>query len=174
MIRPILLIALATAAPAAAAAQTRRPAAPAPLGPAYEAAAARLIAAATADSAAWNRLAELTDRFGHRLSGSASLERAIDWMLEEMRRDGLDNVRGQPVLVPRWIRGPEQAELLEPRYLRLPMLGLGMSIGTPEGGITAPVLVVSSFEELRARAAEARGRIVLYDVPFTSYGQTVR
>ena len=41
-------------------------------------------------------------------------------------------------------------------------------------GITAEVLVVSGFEELAARAAEARGRIVLYDVPFVGYGATVR
>jgi carboxypeptidase Q len=53
------------------------------------------------------------------------------------------------------------------------MLGLGGSIGTPAGGITAPVLVVSSFADLEKRAAEARGKLVLFDVPFTTYGQTV-
>ncbi len=132
----------------------------------------RLIRAALADSAAWNRLAELTDRFGHRFSGSESLERAIDWILAEMRKDGLENVRGEPVQVPRWVRGQESAELISPRRADLPMLGLGGSIATPPGGIEAEVLVVSSFEELRARAAEARGRIVLFDVPFTNYGET--
>jgi carboxypeptidase Q len=54
------------------------------------------------------------------------------------------------------------------------MLGLGGSIATPPEGITAEVLVVGSFEELTQRAAEAKGRIVLFDVPFTTYGQTVR
>jgi carboxypeptidase Q len=54
------------------------------------------------------------------------------------------------------------------------MLGLGSSIGTPSAGITAPVLAVSSFDDLKHRAAEARGKIVLYDVPFTTYGQTVQ
>jgi carboxypeptidase Q len=54
------------------------------------------------------------------------------------------------------------------------MLGLGMSVGTPAAGITAPVLVVADFEELTARAAEARGKIVLFDVPFTNYGATVQ
>jgi carboxypeptidase Q len=135
---------------------------------------AERIIAATADSAAYRRLAQLVDRFGHRLSGSESLERTIDWALEQMRRDGLQNVRGEPVMVPHWVRGEERIELLAPTRRPLPMLGLGGSIATPPGGVTAEVLVVSSFDELQRRAADAKGRIVLFDVPFTTYGQTVR
>ena len=162
------LVALALACPAPLLAQR------AGLADSYRADAERIIAAALADSAAWKRLATLADTYGHRLSGSASLERAIDWTLAEMRRDGLQNVRGEPVMVPRWVRGRESATLVQPRPHAMPMLGLGGSIATPKGGITAEVLVVSSFDDLRTRAAQARGRIVLYDVPFTSYGQTVQ
>ena len=143
------------------------------IGAEYRAAADRLIAAALADSAAYQRLTTLTDRFGPRLSGSEGLERALDWIMAEMTRDGLENVRGEPVQVPHWVRGRESAALVAPRPRDLPMLGLGGSIATPPEGITAPVLVVSSFDELRARAADARGRIVVYDVPFTGYGPTV-
>jgi carboxypeptidase Q len=139
----------------------------------YRSATDRLIEAATRDSSAWRRIAELTDTFGSRLSGSDALERAIDWTLDRMRADGLENVRGEPVLVPHWVRGEESAELIAPRRKKLAMLGLGGSIGTPAGGITAPVLVVSSFADLEKRAAEARGKLVLFDVPFTTYGQTV-
>lgn len=140
----------------------------------YGTATDRIIAAANRDSAAWNRLAELTETFGHRFSGSESLERAIDWMLARMKEDGLDNVRGEPVMVPRWVRGRESIELVSPRREMLPMLGLGGSIGTPPAGITAPLMVVRSFDDLKARAAEARGKIVLYNVPFTNYGATVQ
>lgn len=140
----------------------------------YRADAERLIHAALSDSFAWQRLATLTDRFGHRLSGSDALERSIDWAMEEMRRDGLQNVRGEPVMVPHWVRGEESAELLAPRAQPLHMIGLGGSVGTPAGGITADVLVVGSEEELRARGAEARGKIILFDVPFTTYGESVR
>jgi len=140
----------------------------------YREVADSLIDAALGDSAAWTRLAELTDRFGHRFSGSESLERALDWILAEMRRDDLENVRGEPVMVPRWVRGAESAELVAPLARPLPMLGLGGSIGTPPEGITAEVLVVGSFEDLARRADLARGKIVLFDVPFTTYGQTVR
>jgi hypothetical protein len=34
-------------------------------------------------------------------------------------------------------------------------------------------MVVTSYDDLRARAAQARGKIVLFNVPFTVYGQTV-
>ena len=140
----------------------------------YGDAAARIIQAATRDSAAWRKLARQTDTFGPRFSGTEPLERAIDWMLAEMKREGLENVRGEEVLVPRWVRGTESVELVSPRSQRLAMLGLGGSIGTPAGGISAEVLVVNSFDDLKARATEARCRIVLFDVPFTSYGATVR
>src|SRR5262245_49892640 len=154
-------------------AQAKRAAAPTPIQREFQAAADRIIAAATADSAAWNKLAELTDGFGNRISGSEALERAIDWIIARMKAEGLENVRGEPAMVPKWVRGHESAELLQPRYVNLPMLGLGGSVATPKGGIEAEVVVVSSFDDLKAHAAEARGRIVLFDVPFTNYGQTV-
>ena len=136
----------------------------------YSRASDRLIDAALADSAAYKRLSVLVDNFGHRFTGSPNLEKAIDWILAEMKKDGLDNVRSEPVMVPHWVRGSESAELLSPRYRELPMLGFGGSIGTPPEGITAPVLVVSSWEELEARAGEARGKIVLFDPDWVNYG----
>ena len=138
----------------------------------YRAVADRLIDAAMRDSAAWNRIAELTDTFGHRLSGSAALERAIDWTLERMRADGLENVRGERAMVRHWERGDESAELITPRRKPLAMLGLGGSVGTPAGGITAPVVVVTSFDDLEKRGGAVKGKIVLFDVPFTDYEAT--
>lgn len=143
------------------------------LADSYRAPVARLVSAATADRFAWERLAVLTDTFGHRLSGSQALEDAIDWAAETMRRDGFDRVWKDPVKVPKWVRGAESLELVAPRPHRIPMLGLGMSVGTPPGGIEADLMVVASFAEFERRAAEARGRIVLFNAPFRGYGQTV-
>ncbi|MGD8278930.1 MAG: M28 family metallopeptidase [Gemmatimonadota bacterium] len=140
----------------------------------YQPAADRILAAALADSAAWKRLAELTDRFGSRFSGSQSLEQALDWILAEMEADGLDNVHEEPVMIPHWVRGEESADLVEPRRVDLPMLGLGGSIATPPGGIEAEVLVVNDYADLEQHATDARGKIVLFDVPFTNYGETVQ
>ena len=138
----------------------------------YQRDANRIIEAATTTHRAYERLGELVDTFGHRLSGSVALEQAIDWIVQQMTNDGLDNVRTDHVMVPHWERGEEFATMTLPRVMPMPMLGLGGSIGTPRGGIKAEVLVVNSFEELERRKEEAAGRIVLYDVEFTTYGET--
>jgi carboxypeptidase Q len=116
----------------------------------------------------------MTDTFGHRLAGSKGLEDAIAWALAEMKRDGLEQVRAERVMVPHWVRGRESAELVAPVRHPLVMLGLGNSVGTPPGGIEAEAVVVRSFDDLEARGAALRGKIVVYNVPWTNYGETVR
>lgn len=140
----------------------------------YRDEAARIIGAALTDDTAYRRLSYLTDRIGHRISGSTQLERAIEWAVDEMKRDGLERVRAEKVMVPRWVRGEESAELVEPVQRKLSMLGLGNSTGTPPEGITADVVVVRNFDELDALGERVRGKIVVYNVPFTTYGATVR
>ena len=140
----------------------------------YRSDAERLIEAALADSAAWDRLAYLTDTFGPRFSGSENLELAMDWVLEEMERDGLENVKAEPVKIPHWVRGEEKLMLLAPHKRELDILGLGGSVGTGPDGIKGEVFVVQSFDELAANRSKAEGKIVLWNVPFTSYGATVR
>jgi carboxypeptidase Q len=139
----------------------------------YRGLAQRMLREAQADDSAWARLAELTDTFGHRLSGSAALEDALRWIADEMRRDGLENVRLDPVMVPHWVRGTESAEIVAPRSHAIAMLGLGGSIGTQPEGIEAEILVVRSFEALDANSRAARGRIVVFNAPYTSYNDTV-
>src|SRR5689334_25108264 len=74
----------------------------------------RLMRAATGNDFAWRRLAEMTDVYGSRLSGSDNLTRAIAWAADRMKGDGLENVHTEPVMVPRWIRGQESAEIIDP------------------------------------------------------------
>ena len=140
----------------------------------YREPASRLIGEAMGSTFAWQRLAVLTDGIGNRLSGSPALERAIEWAAEEMKRDGLENVHTERVLVPKWVRGTESAEMVEPVRHPIVMLGLGDSIGTPPEGVQAEVLAFHSFEELDSKASLVRGKIVFFNVPFTAYGETVR
>ena len=140
----------------------------------YRDAAARLTGEALASDAGWQRLAYLGDTFGHRLSGSPNLDAAIRWAMEEMKRDGLENVRAEPVKVPHWVRGRESLEIVGPIPQPLVILGLGNSVGTPPAGIDAELLVVHNFEQLDAARDRVKGKIVLFNVPFTTYGETVR
>ncbi|HEY2434997.1 MAG TPA: M20/M25/M40 family metallo-hydrolase [Vicinamibacterales bacterium] len=147
--------------------------APAWLDP-YRDAASRLTGEALSSDFAWQRLALLGDTFGNRLSGSPNLEAAITWAVEEMQKDGLENVHTEPVKVPHWVRGHESLEIAGPIPQPLVILGLGNSVGTPANGMDAELLIVHSFEELDAAAGRVKGKIVLFNVPFTNYGETVR
>lgn len=186
MLAPLALtLALATSAAAQSRPAVSRRAAAAPaqtaapadtsLGAVYREAAGRIIGAALSSDVAWRRLSELCDGIGHRLSGSRALERAVDWAARTMRSDGLTSVTLQPVTIPVWVRGQESAEMIAPASQKLSILGLGRSVGTPTGGITADVIAIRTFAHLDSLPdAAIRGRIVLYDVPFTTYGETVR
>ena len=139
---------------------------------AYKPIAAKIIAASEATDFAWRRLAEVTDTFGPRLSGSDNLEMAIDWAAETMKKDGFVNVHKEPAMVPKWVRGEESLDLIEPVRQKLPLLGLGNSVGTPYGGIESEVIVVKSFDEMEKRAAEIKGKIVLFNGEWVNYGVT--
>uniref|UniRef100_A0A3B5K5S6 Carboxypeptidase Q n=1 Tax=Takifugu rubripes TaxID=31033 RepID=A0A3B5K5S6_TAKRU len=125
-----------------------------------------------AQNRSYRRLADFTDTVGNRVSGSHNLDRAIKYMYSAMTKDGLD-VHLEPVKIPHWVRGKESAEMIVPRAKNLAILGLGSSVGTPPDGIQAEVLVVKSFEELKQRASDAEGKIVVFNQPFVSYGETV-
>ena len=139
----------------------------------YKANAQKLMAAAQADQFAWERLAEMTDTYGQRISGSDNLNRAIAWAQEAMKKDGLENVHAERVMVPKWVRGNESLEIINPPHHNVPLLGLGGSIATPVAGVEADVIVVSTGDELTKRVADAKGKIVLFNVPYTNYGETV-
>ncbi len=149
----------------------------------------RIREAGLSDDWAYQRLADLCDKIGPRLSGSRQADAAVEQIAAALRAAGL-NVTLQPVKVPHWVRGEEQAEIIEypgrPAGViqHLHLTTLGGSVATPAQGISAQVLVVHSFDELRAREGQARGKIVVFDVPFnetlavngrsgTAYGQGV-
>ena len=133
-----------------------------------------IIDKAMSDSQGYDRLGEMLDTFGPRFSGSTNLEKALEWIIDEMNKDGLDNVHGEEVMVPKWVRGKESATMTAPWEKNLAILGLGGSVGTGSRGIDGEVFVVNSFEDLKARSSEAKGKIILYNVPFTTYGETVQ
>lgn len=132
---------------------------------------ARVRDAASSSDWAYQRLEELTDRIGPRLSGSPQQLAAVHQVADAMRALGA-TVTLQPAKVPHWMRGDEHAELTaypgRPGGLtqQLKLTALGGSGATPVTGIETAVVVVHDFAELQARAAEVRGHIVLFDEHF--------
>lgn len=140
----------------------------------YQEQADALVEKAQTQTLGWQRLESLVTKFPHRLSGSAPLERCIDWIASEMKKDGFDRVTTEEVQVPHWRRGREELVILDPlKSRKLEVTALGGSVSTPAEGLEAEVIVVSSYQELEQRQSEAKGKIVVFDVPFTRYGETV-
>jgi carboxypeptidase Q len=149
----------------------------------YQETANRIIKSARAGNSSYLKLQELCDDIGHRLSGSASHAKAIEWAQFALKRDGQENVRAEEVMVRKWVRGKESCQLVKPRPMRIDMLGLGGSIGTGPEGITAEVIVVDDKDELDKLADDQiKGKIVVFncampaysDVDGSGYGDTVK
>jgi hypothetical protein len=119
------------------------------------------------------------------LSGSENSVKAIMWAKKKMEEDGFDKVWLQPVMVPHWVRGKvEQAEIVKSKLFKnrkLNIATLGGSIGTGKSGISAEVLEVKNFDELKALRDKAKGKIIFMSRPldpgiiqtFRGYGQAV-
>lgn len=106
----------------------------------------------------------LTDEVGPRLSGSPQDAVAVAWALKTLKELGFPNVHAEKVMVPAWQRGVETGEITAPYRQPLALTALGGSVPTPEGGIEAEVLEVSSLEALDAKSADAvKGKIVFFN-----------
>jgi hypothetical protein len=166
---PLLLGAAAGLLGLAALASGAEPSRPS-IRDAYAAVAGRILGAELVEGQAYAILQHLTDHVGPRLTASPGAEAAVRWTRERLGAYGLA-ARAEPVRVPRWVRGEEAAEIVAPAPHRLVVTALGGSEPTPEAGITAKVVEVRSFEELRALGIdEVRGRIVLYNRPISVGG----
>jgi len=130
-------------------------------------------------------LQELTEQAPHRLAGSSGAARGVELTKQMMQRLGFANVHKESCMVPHWERGPiEKAEILPGggmRSIHLSVCALGGSIATAANGITAEVVEVRSFDELRELGDRARGKIVFFNRPmdpaklstFEAYGGAV-
>lgn len=124
----------------------------------------QLVASARQSRTTFARLAQLCDGVGPRLAGSPGMRAAEDWGLKTFQDDGQEGVRGEEVMVPHWVRGAEQADMVAPWAAPLQILTLGRSIGTqqaPGGVLEAEVAVVRDDGDLGPHLA---GKVVLWAV----------
>ncbi|CAK1551627.1 unnamed protein product [Leptosia nina] len=125
-------------------------------------------------SKTYDELEKFVDKFGARMSGSQVLEDSIDYMIQLTQEEDLNDITTEELEVPHWIREQEKITMLEPRSKSIAVLGLGRSVSTPPEGITAEVIVFSTFDKLdEASVEDVEGKIVLYDPVYTNYGETV-
>ncbi|RMF57515.1 MAG: M20/M25/M40 family metallo-hydrolase [Calditrichaeota bacterium] len=152
--------------------------------PVYLKTSKEIVKSALQERRGYQLLGELC-QLGPRLSGSPTSLKAIDWAKSTMERMGLDRIILQPVKVPRWVRGEVEAATIvsstRVNWRPLRVAALGGSVGTPPEGITAPVIEVQNFEELKSLGERVKGKIVFFNRPFPrdvvttfrGYGMTV-
>tara|TARA_A100001015_G_scaffold29474_1_gene32761 strand:+ start:136 stop:1503 length:1368 start_codon:yes stop_codon:yes gene_type:complete len=136
-------------------------------------------------SKAYEWLDYLSNQIGGRLSGSLEAQRAIEYTKSELDQLGFDKVWLQPVMVPRWVRGPKEFALIETEpgiTFNVPITALGGSVATPSVGLKANVIEVFSLKELEELGKDKiDGKIVFFNRPmepefittFTAYGRAV-
>ena len=124
----------------------------------------RLVTSALSNTRAYETLSYLTDEIGPRPSGSANAARAVTWATAQFRAWGID-VRTEKVTVPHWVRGEERARLVSHNDQKIVLTALGGSVATPPQGLTAEVIEVSSYDELKQLGTKVKGKIVYYNNP---------
>jgi carboxypeptidase Q len=132
----------------------------------------RLQQAASSSDYAYRQVAHLANNIGPRLSGSAQAAKAVEYVAGELKAIGCE-VQLEKVMVPHWIRGEETAALVqfpgmaENTTQKIVLCALGGSVATPPEGITAEVVAVKNFEELKSLSRDKiAGKFVLFNYPF--------
>lgn len=151
----------------------------------YDSLALRIASTALGQNKAIGILGELCRGIGPRLAGSPQAAKAVQWAKKKMLEYGFQNVHMEPVMVPHWVRGPIEmgtySVVGEKGKPRLHVCALGGSIGTPRKGVTAEIIEVKSWEELKMLRQSAKGKIVFFNRamertlinPGAAYGRAV-
>jgi carboxypeptidase Q len=132
----------------------------------------RLQQAALNSDYAYRQVAHLTNNIGPRLSGSAQAAKSVEYVASELKTIGCE-VQLEKVIVPHWVRGEETAALVQfpgqanNTTQKIVLCALGASIATPAAGITADVIAVRNFDQLKPLPRQkAAGKIVLFNYAF--------
>src|SRR5947208_536774 len=132
----------------------------------------RLQQAALNSDYAYKQVAHLANNIGPRLSGSAQTAKSVQYVASELKALG-GEVQLERVMVPHWVRGEETAALVqfpgqaENTKQKIVLCALGASVATPADGITAELITVKNFDELKSLPRDkVAGKIVLFNYPF--------
>lgn len=135
---------------------------------------------------AYSELDYLCHRIGGRLSGSPQAAKAVEWVKTRLKEIGADNVFTQEIMVPHWVRGEKEILTVvtskNKNAVSLNMCALGGSIATKGKSLTAEVVEVKTFDELKKLGKEGvGGKFVFFNKrmdptkvnTFNAYGEAV-
>lgn len=116
----------------------------------------------------YDMLYDLCVNIGPRLSGSPGAAAAVEWSRHKMEDLGFDSVWLQPLMVPHWVRGQQEiGRIINSKKIgtrEVVITSLGGSIGTGPSGISAGIVEVKNFEELKQLGAKSiQGKIVFFN-----------
>ncbi|QQM64179.1 M20/M25/M40 family metallo-hydrolase [Pseudoalteromonas sp. LC2018020214] len=126
-------------------------------------------------------LESLTTEVGPRLPGTENDKKAVAWAKAKFNELGFDKVWLEEATFPEWRRYSESGKILTPSEQPLHLTALGNSISTPKDGITAPVVLFETLDELIAAPANSlKGKIAYInyrmnrDIDGNGYGPAVK
>jgi carboxypeptidase Q len=130
----------------------------------------KIFQAALSSQIAYDNLRLLCETTTGRISGTLQAAKAVEFTKQIMQQMDLDSVYLQEVKVIHWSRGDvEIARIISSKKgnQNLTISALGLSVGTGQAGISAPVVEVRSIQELHELGAEnLKGKIVFFNRPF--------
>jgi len=142
----------------------------------------RIFSDALTDTTSYHNLRNLTGHYGGRLAGSAQSLKAVKWAEQVLRNMRLDTVFLQKCTVRHWERGgKETGKVISAKAgnHNLSICSLGGSVPTAGNGLTAKVVEVKDYDELKKLGKEkVSGKIVFMNHPadpalyntFAAYG----
>ncbi|MFZ4522105.1 MAG: M20/M25/M40 family metallo-hydrolase [Bacteroidales bacterium] len=145
----------------------------------------KIYTEALSNPVAYHNLDYLCNRIGGRLCGSPQAEMAVQWTKKVLEGMGLDTVYLQPVMVPHWDRGKKEVcKVISGKGTKreLNVCAIGGSVATPGSGLTAAVVEVKNFDQLKILGRDKiEGKIVFFNraadptpiYTFGSYGGAV-
>lgn len=127
-----------------------------------------IFSTALASGESYQMLEQLTNQIGPRLSGSPGAAAAVEWSRELMKKYAFDSVWLQPVMVPHWVRGQKEVGRIKGKNgtVKVNICALGGSTGTGKKGVSAQVVEVKHFDELKQLGElRIKGKIVFFNRP---------
>lgn len=129
----------------------------------------KIFSNALTDYASYNHLQYVCENFPGRLAGSEASLQAVNYLKKVLESFNLDTVFLQKIMVQKWDCSSEPVLTIiekNKKKIKLNTCALGPSVATGKEGVTAEVIEIKNFEELKKLGNEKiKGKIVFFNRP---------